>query len=63
MVLMDAVARIVALSRWGRFRPSGLASAWPDDIVQVDANTCSRSVPARRKQLLRYRPVSITEGP
>jgi hypothetical protein len=31
--------------------------------VQVDANTRGRSVPALRKRLLRYRPVSITEGP
>ena|SRR5215212_6206018 len=47
----------------GDFRASGLTSAWPDDIVQVDANTRGRSVPALRKRLLRYRPVSITEGP
>ena len=47
----------------GDFRASGLTSAWQDDIVQVDANTRGRSVPALRKRLRRYRPVSITEGP
>jgi hypothetical protein len=47
----------------GDFRASDLTSAWPNDIVQVDANTRGRSVPALRKPLLRYRPVSITEGP
>jgi hypothetical protein len=53
VVLTDAVVRIVALSRWGGCRPAGLASAWPDDIVQVDANTRGRSVPALRKRPLR----------